>query len=408
MRISKSSMHAWAKHIIGCDIIFLFIIYIVATTVSDHETAEMPRKKPRLGNSTDEFDVSDIDRECDNASVHGIIVDVTSIRSTKRYSARKYFKAEVTDGKETLTLVCFIPPMRSRIEKCKKSRKPCTIKNCSTKISTYPPTMGDFELHCTAKTKAVANPTKKFNIPDDFICTPTRVLDQLSELDEIIKGQSVTVCGKISDITGPNEVQSSSGSKLQKQECILADNSMSIKLTIWEELIGQIHKGKSYRFINVKMRHYQGKRFLTTTEDSKFDKVDDIGEVTTEKTLPSTHTEICGRIAAVDKVVQYKACPSQNCNAKVDRESQECSKCHRSVNLSLCKDQVYAKFTVQDESKVSHDVTAFTEVLSQITGSQTLLSLSESQIKRLLHGSKLAVFVVDMEKNIVIRVTAKR
>ena len=367
--------------------------------MSDHETVELPRKKPRLGNSMDEFDVSDIDRECDNASVHGIIVDVTSIRSTKRYSARKYFNADVTDGKETLKLVCFNPPMRSRIEKYKKSRKPCTIKNCSIKISTYPPTMGDLELHCTAKTKVEGNRTKKFDISDELVYTPTRVLNQLSELEEIVKGQSVTVCGKISKITAPDEVQRSSGSRLQKQDCILADRSMSVKLKIWEEDIGKICEGKSYQFINIKMRQYQGERFLTTTEDSKFDKIDDIGEVTETETLPSTHMEIRGRIAAVIVVSKYKACTSQTCNAKVDLVSGQCSKCDSLVNLSLCSDQVRAKFTVQDESKIPHDVTAFTEVLSQITGSeaQTLLDLSESRIKRLLRRSDPAVFVVNME-----------
>ena len=374
---------------------------------SNHEAAEQPRKKPRLDNSTSmdpySFDVSDVDMECKNASVHGVIVDVSPTHSTKQYSARKYFTADVTDGKETLKFICFNPAMRRGIERMKQTKKSCTIKNCTIKCSTYPPTANDFELHYTAETKVVANPEKKFEISDKEIYTSSRVLEQLSDLDDIIKGQSVTVCGKISGITDPDEVlQSSSGSKLRKQECTLADSGMSVSLKIWEGDIGNVCEGKSYQFFKIKMRYYKGERFLTTTEDSSFKEIGDIGEVTMEKTLPNIHREIQGQIAAVTIVSTYKACPS--CNSKVDPVLAECSKCNSLVNLSLCKDQFFTKFTVQDESRVSHDVTAFSEVTSRIIGSdQTLSSLSESQIKRWLRCSDPALFRVN-EKNIVISV----
>lgn len=366
--------------------------------------AEQPRKKPRLEDMVDsnDFDVSDVDRECKNASVHGIIVDVSSIRSTKRYSARKYFDANITDGKETLKFVCFNPTMHRAVERMKQRKKPCTIKNCTIKFSVYPPTAGDFELHHTAETKVVANPRKVFEISDDQIYTPSRVLQRLSDLDGITKGQVVTVSGKISSIVDPDEVvQSSSGSKLRKQECTLADFSMSVSLKIWEGDIGKVHKGKSYRFIKVKMRQYKGDRFLTTTEDSTFEEIDDIGEVTMEIALPSTQRKIQGRIAAVSMVSTYKACPS--CNAKVDPISAECSKCRSSVNLLSCNSQRLAKFTLQDEFKVPHNVTAFSEVISQIVGADQTLSLSESQIKRWLLQSDRALFRVN-EKDIVVSV----
>ena len=343
------------------------------------------------------FDVSDVDDEYQNASVHGVIVDVSPIHSTKRYSARKYFSACITDGKETLKFVCYNPALRPNVEKMRQRKKPCTIKNCTIKYSTYPPTEGDFELHHTAKTKVVANHSKKFEISNDRIYTSSRVLEQLSELENAIKGQIVTVCGKISRITDPEDVQSSSGSKFRKQECTLADSDMSVPLKIWEGDIGKVCKGKCYRFFKVKFRQYKGKRFITTTEDSTINEIDDIGEVTKEITLSNTQTEIRGQIAAVSFVSTYKACPS--CNSKVDHTSAECTKCHSLVALSRCKDQLFAKFTVQDESKVPHDVTAFAEVISKIIASD-LQTPSESQIKRWLLSSAPALFRVN-ERGIV-------
>ena len=368
-------------------------------------TAEPPRKKPRLEEQStsvdsNSFNVSDVDRECKNASVHGVIVDVTRTRSTIQYSARKYFSACITDGKETLKFVCFNPALRPNIEKMRQKKKSCTIENCTIKCSTYPPTAGDFELHYTAKTKVVAYPSKKFEISNEKIYTSSRVLEQLSELEDAIKGQIVTVSGKISSITDPEDVlQSSSGSMLQKQECTLADSGMLVPLKIWEGDIGKVRKGKSYRFLKVKLRQYKGDRFLTTTEDSTIKEIDDIGEVTKEITLPNTRTEIRGQIAAVSLVSRYKACPL--CNSKVDRTSAECTKCHSSVALSLCKDQLFAKFIVhvQGESKV---LTAFAEVISQIIciAPGDLPSLSESQIKLRLCRSNPALFRVN-ERGIV-------
>ena len=285
--------------------------------------------------------------------------------------------------------------MRQTVERMRQRKTPCTIKNCTIKCSTYPPTAGDFEFFITAETKVVANPRKKFEISNEQIYTSSRVLEQLSDLEDAIKGQSVTVCGKISNITNPDVVQNSLRFKLQKQECTLADKGMSVSLKIWEEDIGKVHKEKSYQFIKVKVRQYDGEKFLTTTEDSTFEEIDDIGEVTTKKTLPNTQKVIRGRIAAVARVLKYKACPS--CNSKVDPTSAECSKCNSSVNLSLCSDQVLAKFTVQDESAVSHEVTAFTEVISQLVGPhQKVLSLLEPQIKRLLLRSQdLTLFKIN-------------
>jgi hypothetical protein len=367
--------------------------------------AKPQRKKPRLEESTsldsDSFDVSDIDRECTNASVHGVIVDVSPIHAMKQNPGRKYFSACVTDGKETLRFVCFNPALQRAVEKMRDRKKPCTIKNCAIKCSTYPPTAGDFELCYTDKTtKVVANPSKKFEISDDKIYTSSRVLKRLSDLDDARKGQIVTVHGKISSLTAPEDVlQNSSGSKLRKQECILADSGMSVPLKIWEGDIGQVHEGKCYRFLKVKVRQYKGERFLTTTEDSTFEEIDDIGEITMEITLPNTQMEIRGQIAAVSFVSTYKACPS--CNSKVDPISAECTKCQSSVALSRCKDQLFAKFIVQDESEVPqcHDVTAFAEVISQIIGSDPH-TLSESQIKRWLCRSDRALFRVN-ERSII-------
>ena len=63
-------------------------------------------------------------------------------------------------------------------------------------------------------------------------------------VEDLVQYQRVTVEGKAVDLEQMEEV---SGGKM-KQDLVVADSSGSIRLTIWEEVIGSMEEGKSYRF----------------------------------------------------------------------------------------------------------------------------------------------------------------
>ena len=61
---------------------------------------------------------------------------------------------------------------------------------------------------------------------------------------------------------------------------VVADSSGSIRLTIWEEMIGQVAEGLSYRFTGMMVRMFKGKKFLSMSKtESNIEVISDIGEV---------------------------------------------------------------------------------------------------------------------------------
>ena len=371
------------------------------------EIGPKPKKRAKLQyGKLKEFEVSHIKNECSNASVHGVISRLSRIHTAKSNPTTLYFEADVTDGKKTLRFVCFDVNLRSAMEDLKEEAKAVTIEDCCIQQSTYAPTRGNFELISNPETKVVQNLGKEFNIPSDHIrlFTHTPKLVQLSELKEIPLGTRVTVGGKIVREKDPVKVIKTIGLELAKQELSLADRSMRVMLVVWENDIGKVVKGTSYRFIDVKWKNYDGCHFLSVGKDSDIIEIENIGNNLSEETIPSTNQEIYGEISAVDKIVTYKECPSENCTAKVEAISNrkgKCTKCKRTVKLTACEDGGYANFTIQDRAtKRGHNVTAFTEMICQIVGSDTV---AESDIEDNLIDADPATFVVD-HRNVIVAV----
>ena len=362
-------------------------------------------KRAKL-DEVEEFDVSNIYKECDKATVHGMIVRISRLGKAKD-SGVKYFTAEMTDGIKTLKFVCYDPPLRDVMLGLKEKEVAVTITDCSIKQSTHPTSKGKFEMFCNQKTKVFENFQTKFNIESDAVYTHSTLLDKLEDIGDLVKKQMVTVCGKIVSIDDPSDVSRHTDSgKFKMQECVLADSSMTVKLKIWEEDIGKVVKGSSYRFINVKVKQYDGERFLSTNDGSEICKINDISGPMSTKVLPSLHLEIHGEISAVDSVVKYRKCPK--CPGRVkelDRTKGECGRCGCTVKLTLCTHSIRAKFTIQVQESESHDVAAFDQMVDDIIDLNdfSCIEETESDVKDKLLSANPATFVLN-ESNIVVKV----
>jgi len=76
--------------------------------------------------------------------------------------------------------------------------------------------------------------------------------------------KTVDVAGKImnkkrSDPTSFQEQQTT-----QKVDCLIADQTASIKMTLWEDAIDAVRGGKTYIFTNFKVRVFDDVKFLNT------------------------------------------------------------------------------------------------------------------------------------------------
>ena len=61
--------------------------------------------------------------------------------------------------------------------------------------------------------------------------------------------------------------------------CIVADETHSIKLVLWEEAIDKVNAGKCYHIENCNIRIFDDSKFLNTNEVTKITQISDIPNV---------------------------------------------------------------------------------------------------------------------------------
>ena len=66
------------------------------------------------------------------------------------------------------------------------------------------------------------------------------------------------------------------GKIINKQETIAADNTGSIKLTLWGNLVNTVTKGSSVKLSHLSTRLFDNEKTLSATEKTTIEKSDDI------------------------------------------------------------------------------------------------------------------------------------
>lgn len=69
------------------------------------------------------------------------------------------------------------------------------------------------------------------------------------------------------------------GKEIFKVDCIIADQTHSIKLVLWEELINQVDCGKSYLFRGLTTRVFDYVKYLSTSEATIIETKDKITNI---------------------------------------------------------------------------------------------------------------------------------
>lgn len=86
------------------------------------------------------------------------------------------------------------------------------------------------------------------------------------------------------------QVQIVRESPLKKQDVMVADQTGTIKLTVWDELVDKLQKGKSYSIKNLSTRLFQNVKALTATKATTYELGEDIPNCV-EGTLDSDENE---------------------------------------------------------------------------------------------------------------------
>lgn len=186
---------------------------------------------------------------------------------------------------------------------------------------------------------------------------------------------------------------------------MVANETSSMKLVLWENAIDQVHGGKSYHFRNIKVRIFDDEKYVNTNESSTIMEIEDIENI--NYTAFEMHENlITGQCLGIDlkKTSAWIAC---NCTIdKIqDEEFLTCPKCNITTLSSVLKPKLVCQLLVQSEGKLL-SYTCFNDAIESFLKTMKLETsvseMSENELKKLLlHAGEMKMFVDKTARPIV-------
>ena len=193
-------------------------------------------------------------------------------------------------------------------------------------------------------------------IVDDIEVTPKLIM--LRDLDQIKQYEKVDVKAKAIKVGCKVQV----GNGKMKQDVIMADATGIGRLTLWEDDIGILDEGTSYKLSNIMVCIYQNKRYLSKPRDSSSvieplsdieDVIDD--DVDMQENCKQEGDVMEAEVIAVPMFQSYRTCISCKGKVLVDIGNDglgRCTKCQTLQKLVKCGTQDYATIIVQSGERV--------------------------------------------------------
>ena len=252
----------------------------------------------------------------------------------------------VTDGKATARAVSFEPSLREAFLNSKDTGTAVQLMNCSIKSNKEE----ELEILANNQSKIHTSP-KKFSLEQPSAAHTKQV--ELCNINHISVGQTVEVLCKVVTVSPPQDIKSKAGREVKLQNVTVADAKASTKLTLWEDQVGQLNEGATYRMTNLKVRQYNLLKSLSASIDSTFTEEDDIGAVKSDCSDDEEDSQrvVTGEIDTVINVDEY--CTCTRCKSKavaVDQIVAQCTKCGSMMKIARCPTGCTAKVILEGES----------------------------------------------------------
>jgi hypothetical protein len=162
----------------------------------------------------------------------------------KKSRTCKYFDGEITDGKNNMRLFGFdsAEGIRRKLQQFEGKNATITLSKCEVKRSCQGMTLEIF----LGKDSRVDVSQKEFDVSAlaSMMYGQTISLDQLPDLPQF---HWVSVTIKALRVDDPVQIPTGK----MKQDVIVGDNTGTTRLTLWEEDIGSMEQGNSYKLQGV-------------------------------------------------------------------------------------------------------------------------------------------------------------
>ncbi|CAB4028847.1 Hypothetical predicted protein [Paramuricea clavata] len=237
--------------------------------------------------------------------VQGYVHSVSDVKVPANSKSSRYFDFKMQQGDEETRVVCFNAEYQGQLRQKEQSKSPCRLTNEASDLQ---------------------------------VTTIKEVLENK------INGNIVTLKARMVTKSNVQTVFSRNMQKdLRKCDVVIADESGTISVTIWEDVIDQVQPDCSYHFQSWKVSFFNNK-YHNATKDTKIgacDSVDlcpDAIEIARKLNVSESVdnlVDVSGNIVGID-VDRYYMCI--NCKGRVeDLPNQtilKCLKCRLSIKKS--------------------------------------------------------------------------
>ena len=194
----------------------------------------------------------------------------------------------------------------------------------------------------------------------------------LEELQNHSQYDKVSVDVKVLELSASEEV---GPDKKVKREALIADQTATSKVVLWEEHINTLEKGKCYTLKNFHVKEFQSMKNLSMPKtDFEITPIENIDNTATPPSVDDEYTTIRRvQIIGVTQLHTYKSC--LQCKARVEPQTPPLGKCTKEDCLmiqlfELCVDQISARVMlryINDEGQYDHiTLSAFGDLVYQL------------------------------------------
>ena len=293
-------------------------------------------------------------------------------------STVSYFDFKIqTAEEEAKRAVCYSPKKRINFHQALLNKSP--IKITSVRAGTKRFHSAGSEEYTLTKESKITPSSLPFQFNESFsnrLCTIK---------DAIAKDIFETIDLKAKVIKKDENKQQLISNEKAKYKCeaIIADETSSVKLVLWEDVIDQVHIGKTYHFEDLKVRCFDDVKFLNTNESTKIKPIDDIK---VDLTLPEFKDNIVNGICIGVQLKRTNSCIV--CNMTIDNtedsEMITCKNCKVTTLSSVMNTKLVAQVMIKSEDNKLFRYACFNDAIqSLLTIKDNHTSLSDFEIEDL-------------------------
>ena len=203
----------------------------------------------------------------------------------------------------------------------------------------------------------------EFPVDVNTLSTDSTVTINLEELRQLSNFQNVSVKIKVTDVHDVVKVKD-----LTKQEYSTADATSTSTIVVWEDNVGILSEGCSYKLSGLIVRTFRNEKYLSVPRDNfTITEIDDIGEVSVPAVANASNEHVTQAVVkGIKHLDVFRACYS--CTGKVAETSEvlgDCTRCGVTQKIETCKLRFHARVDLQSEGNLI-TVTAFTPILENI------------------------------------------